>query len=66
MEEMFVVACALSPGCLPLSLGAVLAPAHLIDGAEPELVGPGGREAAHRYPGDGGIHLGEVDLPRRV
>lgn len=34
---------------LPLRLGAVLPPAHLIDGAEPELIGPGRCEPAHRY-----------------
>lgn len=42
---------------LPLRLGAVLTPAHLIDSAESELIGTGRREPAHRYLGHRGIDL---------
>lgn len=48
---------------LPLRLGAVLSPAHMVDSAKPELIGPGRCESAHRYVGHGGVHLRQVDLP---
>lgn len=42
---------------LPLSLGTVLAPAHLIDGTKSELISPGGGEPTH-----GNLRHGRVDL----
>lgn len=51
---------------LPLSLSAVLTPAHLIDCTKSELISPGRCEPTHGYLCHSGIHLGEGNLPRRV